>query len=294
LVLVNSQSVSSLRDAPIGVFDSGVGGLTVLRALQAELPGERFVYLGDTARLPYGTKSPETIVRYALQAAAYLLGQGIKCLVVACNTASAAALEVLRAQYPSLPIVGVVEPGAAAGCKASINGRMVVIATEGTVQGGAYQRAIGRIRADAEVIARACPLFVALAEEGWVDGPIVEAIARRYIGDLFAAEGAPDTLLLGCTHFPVLRKVLASVAGAKVTIVDSAATTAAAVAELLAARDLLAVGTSPAQSSVRFLATDGRERFTRVAAYFLERSIAPETVELIDPSFAGIAAPITT
>jgi glutamate racemase len=293
LVLGNSQSVTSLRDAPIGVFDSGVGGLTVLRALQATLPHERFVYLGDTARLPYGTKSPETIVRYSSQAAAYLMEQGIKCLVVACNTASAAALEVLRTLYPNLPIVGVVEPGAMAGCKASVNGRMVVIATEGTVKGGAYQRAIGRIRADATVIARACPLFVALAEEGWVQGPIVEAIARRYLGDLFEAEGAPDTLLLGCTHFPALREVLALVAGAKVTIVDSAATTAAAVAELLGQRDLLAAGVSPAQSSVRFLATDGRERFARVAAYFLERPIAPESVELIDPSFTGLMAPVS-
>lgn len=289
-MVVNAQSAGSLRDAPIGVFDSGVGGLTVLRALQATLPHERFVYLGDTARLPYGTKSPETIVRYSSQAAAYLMEQGIKCLVVACNTASAAALEVLRAEYPDLPIVGVVEPGAAAGCRASVNGRMVVLATEGTVKGGAYQRAIGRLRVDAEVIARACPLFVALAEEGWVDGPIVEAIARRYIGDLFDVADAPDTLLLGCTHFPVLRTVLATVAGTKVTIVDSAATTAAAVADLLALRDLLAGVASPFLLPVRFLATDGRERFARVAAYFLERPIAPEAVELIDPSFAGLTA----
>lgn len=287
MVLTNFQSATALRNAPIGVFDSGVGGLTVLRALQATLPGERFVYLGDTARLPYGTKSPETIVRYSSQAAAHLMEQGIKCLVVACNTASAAALDVLRAQYPNLPIVGVVEPGAVAGCKASVNGRMVVIATEGTVQGGAYQRAIARIRADAEVIARACPLFVALAEEGWVQGPIVEAIARRYIGDLFATEGTPDTLLLGCTHFPVLREVLASVVGKNVTIVDSADTTAAAVAGLLTEHELLATS-EPLVPSVRFLATDGRERFARVAAYFLGRPIAPQTVELIDPSFAGI------
>jgi len=286
-LLVVNELDQSLRAAPIGVFDSGVGGLTVLRALQTALPNERFVYLGDTARLPYGTKSPETIVRYSLQAAAYLVEQGIKSLVVACNTASAAALDALRAEFPSLPVVGVVEPGAVAGCKASLNGRIAVIATEGTVKGGAYQRAISRIRADAQVTALACPLFVALAEEGWTQGPIVEAIARRYVGDLFATGSAPDTLLLGCTHFPVLRAVLASVAGENVIIVDSAATTALAVAEMLRQRELLNAGSPVAQRSVRFLATDGRERFARVAAYFLERAIAPEAVELIDPAFTG-------
>jgi glutamate racemase len=289
LSIVNSQLVGSLAEAPIGVFDSGVGGLTVLRALQAQLPHEQFVYLGDTARLPYGTKSPETIIRYSLQAAAYLLQQGIKCLVIACNTASAAALEVLRLQYPQLPIVGVVEPGAAAGCKATLNGRIAVIATEGTVNGAAYQHAIGRIRADVQVVSRACPLFVSLAEEGWVNGPIVEAIARRYLGDLFAGEQSPDTLLLGCTHFPVLREVLASVVGSRVTIVDSAATTAAAVTDMLKQRELLAAVNSGLESRVRFLATDGRDRFARVAAYFLGQAIAPETVELIDPSFTVLS-----
>ncbi len=294
MVEMNFPLTVATRDLPVGVFDSGVGGLTVLRALQASLPGERFLYLGDTARLPYGTKSAATIIRYSLQAAAYLVQSGIKCLVVACNTASAAALDVLRARYPDLPIVGVVEPGAAAGCLASVNGRIVVIATEGTVQGGAYQRAIARIRADAVVVARACPLFVSLAEEGWMQGPIVEAIAKRYLDEVFAACPAPDTLLLGCTHFPVLRGALQSVLGASVTIVDSANTTAAAVATLLRERVLLAGSDAPGAPDVRFLATDGRERFARVAAYFLERPIAAESVELIDPGFtsARIDAPV--
>ncbi len=289
MAALNSPLAVAARDLPVGVFDSGVGGLTVLRALQASLPDERFLYLGDTARLPYGTKSAATIIRYSLQAAAYLVDSGIKCLVVACNTASAAALEVLRARYPELPIVGVVEPGAAAGCLASVNGRIVVIATEGTVLGGAYQRAIARMRADAVVVARACPLFVSLAEEGWVQGPIVEAIAMRYLEDVFAARPSPDTLLLGCTHFPVLRAALQSVLGGAVTIVDSADTTAAAVVTLLRGRSLLA-NTPVAQQlpEVRFLATDGRERFARVAAYFLDRPIAAATVELIDPGFAGV------
>ncbi len=281
--LSNGQSHAVMRELPIGVFDSGVGGLTVLRELQQRLPGERFLYLGDTARLPYGTKSAETIIRYSSQAAAYLLAQGIKCLVVACNTASAAALEVLRVRYPRIPIVGVVEPGAEAGCRASANGRIVVIATEGTVKGGAYQRAIARLRADADVLARACPLFVSLAEEGWVDGPIVESIIARYLGDVFKEADAPDTLLLGCTHFPVLRRAIAGVVGRGVTIVDSADTTAAAVVTLLAQRELLA---DSAGGGVRFLATDGQERFARVAAYFLDRKIEPAAVELIDPSLA--------
>lgn len=287
-----STQVISACNLPIGVFDSGVGGLTVLRSLQASLPQERFIYLGDTARLPYGTKSAETIVRYSLQAAAYLVSRGIKCLIVACNTASAAALEVLRDQYPDLPIVGVVEPGAAAGCRASLNGRIAVIATEGTVQGGAYQRAIARLRADVWVVARACPLFVPLAEEGWVDGPIVEAIARRYLTELFDVPQAPDTLLLGCTHFPVLRQALVTVVGDSVTIVDSADTTAAAVVRLLAEQGLYANGASVPQpaANVQFLATDGRERFARVAAHFLDRPIAAESVEVIDPGFAGLKA----
>jgi glutamate racemase len=279
------------RALPIGVFDSGVGGLTVLRALQRDLPDEAFLYLGDTARLPYGTKSADTIVRYSLQAAAFLVGRGIKCLVIACNTASATALQALRQRYPNLPIVGVVEPGAQAGCAASRNGRIVVVATEGTVQGGAYQRAIAALRPDAIVSARACPLFVSLAEEGWVSGPIVAAIAQRYLGELFSADAAPDTLLLGCTHFPVIRSTLQLVVGTGVTIVDSAETTAMALLALLRTQQLLRgrpVGNSA--PPVKFLATDGPERFARVAAYFLERRIAAESIELIDVGLTELGA----
>ncbi|HTE42564.1 MAG TPA: glutamate racemase, partial [Steroidobacteraceae bacterium] len=176
---MSSSHSNSAR--PIGVFDSGVGGLTVLRALQARLPNESFVYLGDTARLPYGTKSSASIERYALQAAAALVRYDIKCLVIACNTASAIALPVLRQRFAPLPVIGVVEPGADAGCRATRTGRIAVVATESTVRGGAYQAAIAARRADVQTIARACPLFVALAEEGLVDGPIVEAIAHRYL-----------------------------------------------------------------------------------------------------------------
>ncbi|MET0840864.1 MAG: glutamate racemase, partial [Methyloceanibacter sp.] len=215
---------------PIGVFDSGMGGLTVLKALTARLPNERFVYLGDTARLPYGTKSAETVQAYALQATRLLLDEGVKMLVVACNTASAVALGLLQEAFAPLPVVGVIEPGARAGVAATSNRRIAVIATEGTVRGGAYARAIRRLMSDAEVTQQPCGVFVALAEEGWIDGPVVAGVVQRYLDDIFVAgavEAHPDTLVLGCTHFPVLAPAIASVIGPAVTIVDSAATTAA-------------------------------------------------------------------
>ncbi len=265
---------------PIGVFDSGVGGLTVLRALRAALPAESFIYLGDTARLPYGTKSGHTVARYALQAADELVERGIKCLVVACNTASAAALPALQQRFPELPVTGVIEPGARAACAASRSGRIAVLATEGTVRGGAYAQAIARIRPQAQVTALACALFVALAEEGWTEGAVAAAAAERYLAPLRAA-GAPDTVVLGCTHFPVLRAVIASALGEGARIVDSAATTAAEVRARLTAGGLLRApgGADPA---VAFLATDAVSRFAAVGARFLGAPIDPQDVELVD------------
>ncbi|HVI01578.1 MAG TPA: glutamate racemase, partial [Enhygromyxa sp.] len=169
-----------MREQPIGVFDSGVGGLTVLDALRRHLPHEDFLYLGDTARLPYGSKSPETVRRYARQAAGKLVERGVKLLVIACNTASAVAVEDLRDAFAPLPVVGVIDPGADAACAASETGHVLVTGTEGTIRGGAYQRALLARRPQLRIEAIACPLFVALAEEGWVDGPIPEAVARRY------------------------------------------------------------------------------------------------------------------
>jgi glutamate racemase len=269
----------------IGVFDSGVGGLTVLRALRSALPDESFLYLGDTARLPYGTKSAHTVVRYALQAADVLVARDIKCLVVACNTASAAALHAMRERYEGLPVIGVIEPGARAACAASVSGRMAVLATESTVRGGAYQQAIARIRPEARVSAIACGLFVALAEEGWAEGAIAAQVAQRYLEPLRAGDGdRVDTLVLGCTHFPVLKSAIAAAAGAGVQIVDSAATTASTVRTALAQHSLLhgprdrAAG--PAQ--LRFLATDGIERFAAVGRRFLGSSLGAESVELVD------------
>jgi glutamate racemase len=264
---------------PIGVFDSGMGGLTVLRALRERLPHESFVYLGDTARLPYGTKSAGTVVRYAEQASLALVARGIKLLVVACNTASAVAIDHLAGALQPLPVVGVVEPGAEAACAASRRGRIVVIATEGTIRGGAYERAIARLRPDARVTARACPLFVALAEEGWTDGPIPEAIARAYLADAFAEDSAADCLVLGCTHFPVLVGALARVVGPTVALVDSAVTTAEHVAGLLAAHGIAA---EHGVGGVRLLATDGRDRFARVGGRFLGVDLDPAAIDLVD------------
>ena len=267
---------------PIGVFDSGVGGLTVLRALRQRLPHEQFIYLGDTARLPYGTKSGDSVLRYSIQAAQFLIKQDIKYLVVACNTASSVAVEPLRDRFAPVPVIGVIEPGSIAGCAASRSGHIAVLATEGTVRGGAYQRAIARLNPSARVAAQACSLFVALAEEGWTDGAIAEAIAHRYVDELFRGDPRIDTLLLGCTHFPVLAAALRAVVGASITIVDSAETTANAVeAELRDRRLLSAASHSPAPI---LQATDSPERFARVGSRFLGESFDPAQVELVDLS----------
>jgi glutamate racemase len=281
------MSLTVLRSAaslPIGVFDSGVGGLTVLRALRQHLPLERFTYLGDTARLPYGTKSGDSVLRYSMQAAQFLVGQDghprIKCLVIACNTASSVAVEPLRERFGPIPVIGVIEPGSAAACAASRSGHIAVLATEGTVRGGAYQKAIARLRPDARIAARACSLFVALAEEGWTEGSIVEAIAHRYLDGLFQEDPQLDTLLLGCTHFPVLREVLRAVIGQSIAIVDSAETTAKAVLAQL--RDRRLVGDAKASLAPTLQATDSPERFARVGSRFLGEPFAASQVDLVD------------
>jgi glutamate racemase len=265
---------------PIGVFDSGIGGLTVLRALMARLPGEDFLYLGDTARLPYGTKTAATVERYAQQAVYALVRRGVKAVVVACNTASAAALPALAAGNPGLPIIGVVGPGASAAVQATRTGRIGVIATEGTVRGGAYQREIQRLLPGAEVMAVAATLFVALAEEGWTEGDVVVAAAHRYLSPLFdTPAAAPDVLVLGCTHFPPLAAAISAVAGSAVRIVDSAATTAEALAQLLQEGQL---ASDERQGVCQFLVTDGEERFARVGPVFLGRAISPSEIERVN------------
>lgn len=264
----------------IGVFDSGIGGLTVLHALQDALPRERFIYLGDTARLPYGTKSAATVERYALRAAEHLVNADIKALVVACNTASAVALTALQQRFASLPVFGVVEPGAEAAVRASRSGHIAVIGTESTVRGGAYQRAILARRTDARVRARACSLLVSLAEEGWFEGEVVEAILRQYLGAWIGTSASgPDCLVLGCTHFPLLTKSLRRVLGESVAMVDSAATTAAAVREALTGLELLQTEGSGGR---HLTATDDAGRFARVGSAFLGEAVRPEDVEVVD------------
>ena len=274
---------------PIGLFDSGMGGLTVFKALAERLPHEDLLYLGDTARLPYGTKGRDTIIRYTLKAAQKLVDMGVKMLVIACNTATSAALEAVREQFAPLPVMGVVAPGAQAAAQASTNGHIVVVATEATIAGGAYQQAISRIRPEAIVTGRACTLFVPLAEEGWMSGPIVEGVASRYLADIFSpnckwdtgdTSAAPDTLLLGCTHFPMLQEALQNVVGPQVRIVDSAATTALRVAEELKATNLLREGNGPARYS--FLTTDNTARFARTGSLFLGRELGNGEVSLVD------------
>ena len=279
----------TISASPIGVFDSGVGGLTVLRALRAVLPERQFIYLGDMARLPYGTKSPESVARYSLQCAEALVARGIGCLVVACNTASASALGALRANYAHIPVIGVIEPGAAAAVAASRSGHVAVIGTEGTIGGGAYQKALQRVSAHVRVTSQACSLFVAMAEEGWVEGPIVEAVARRYLDPIFSAVAAPDTLVLGCTHFPVLAPAIRSILPSGVTIVDSAAAVAAvvwreavAIRQAVAPRERADVRSESVRGAVRWLATDGAQRFARVSGIFLGQALHADEIEIID------------
>jgi len=257
--------------ARIGIFDSGVGGLTVQRALLEALPGADTIYLGDTARLPYGTKSAATVTQYSLRSARVLEARGIDLLVVACNTASAVALPTLRAALP-VPVIGVVEPGARAAVKATSGGRIGVIGTAGTIGSGAYTAALRALRPDAVVMARACPLFVPLAEEGWTDpaDEVVRGVVRRYLAPLRAER--IDTLVLGCTHYPLLRAAIAAELPG-VTLVDSAETVAAEV------RGLLSIPPGRTASH-QFLVTDTPEKFLAVAGRFLGRPV--ESAEHVD------------
>lgn len=260
--------------AAIGIFDSGVGGLTVFRRVAEYMPAESIIYLGDTARVPYGTKSADTVIRYARTCAGLLLDRGVKMLVVACNTASAYALDALRNDI-DIPVLGVIEPGAAAAVKCSKNKRIGVIGTTGTVASNEYLTAIQCLAPDAQVFSKACPLFVPLAEEGWTDGEVPQRVAQAYLGVL--AEQAIDTLVLGCTHYPLLKKVIAETMGESVALVDSAEATA------LVVRDVLdAIGNADDDRAPvhRFLVSDAPENFARVGRRFLGYDI--DNVEWVD------------
>lgn len=256
----------------IGVFDSGFGGLTVLRELLKVLPGTDYLYFGDTARLPYGSKSAHTVAKYAISSTRFLEQQGAEMLVIACNTATALALNEIRAAS-KVPVIGVVEPGAEAAARLSKSGKAAVIATEATIASHAYQKALAERRIAATE--KACPLLVPLVEEGWVEHPVTEQVAHVYLDEIFqdGARGA-DVLLLGCTHYPLIRPLLRRVAPPQVHIVDSAESTAHAVAQQVKDRESVKTG------RLRCFATDSVEKFRRLGGRFLGREL--DEVELID------------
>ena len=277
-----------LRNQPIGIFDSGVGGLTVYRALHEKLPNERFVYLGDTARVPYGTKSLATVERYAIENSQFLASVGIKLLVVACNTASALALPAIR-RAVGVNVVGVIGPGArkavAITTENQIKPKIGVIATEATVASRAYSEAINKIYDEAEIVETACPLFVPLAEENWTREPETFSIARKYLKNI--VEKKVDALVLGCTHYPILREVIQQTVGERVILIDSGEATAEEVKQLLESKNLTN-DNSPICESTRllcddldhFYVTDAADRFARVAERFL--GAKPAKLEAIE------------
>lgn len=266
---------------PIGVFDSGMGGLTVLDALTHLMPNENYIYLGDTARLPYGTKSKETVSLYAHNASAHLIDRGIKLLVVACNTASSVALDTLRKQFAPIPVIGVIEPGAKTALELLDSGPIVVIATEGTVQSKAYSQAILKSDPLRQVIEWPCSLLVALAEEGWHQGPIVEDILNKMLDQVLAqiAQYPQAALLLGCTHFPVLKPAIEKVVNENTMVIDSALSVAKAVFQLLDRADSLNPQSS--KGNIQYLVTDGIERFQRVGKFFLNPKNRIDLLEMI-------------
>ncbi len=263
---------------PIGVFDSGIGGLTAVRELFRRLPHESIVYFGDTARLPYGNKSRETVTRFALEISAFLVRRDVKCLVVACASASSHALDELRARF-TLPIVGVIEPAARAAVAASPGGRIGVVGTLATVGSGAFPHAVQALAPGAGVRLRACPLFVPLVEEGWLDHPVTRLVAEEYLAELRAAQ--LESLILGCTHYPLIAPLIGELMGPGVTLVDSGAEAARATVDLLAGRGLLAPVPAPGDGPRHhfYLSDEPRRRsFARVAESFLGRPLPQVTV----------------
>jgi glutamate racemase len=254
------------KNAAIGVFDSGIGGLTVARELMRQLPKERLIYLGDTARTPYGNKSPENLVRFALETGGFLAAQGVKLLVVACNTSSAYSLPALRKRL-KIPVVGVILAGARAAVGRRHGQRIGVIGTSATVRSGAYQKAIHALEPSAKVLAQACPLFVPLVEEGWASDAVAAQVAERYLRPLKSQ--SVDTVVLGCTHYPLLKTVLRRALGPKIALVDSARETAHEVSELLQATGLGSRRGRAAFSSHQFYVTDLPEQFSALGTRFL-------------------------
>ena len=269
--------MSDAKSSPIGVFDSGIGGLTVVAEIMRQLPNEEIVYFGDTARLPYGPKSNETVTQFAVQDAEFLLEHGVKNVVVACNTASSIAIEALSSRY-EVPVIGVIEPGALAAVSSTLTGKVGVIGTEGTIASGAYRRAITRLDRDIEVVETSCPLFVPLAEEGWTDREVTLVIAHEYLTPL--RDAAVDVLVLGCTHYPILKATIAKVFGPSVKLIDSAEETAKEVGERLEDLDLKRLGGD--QPEHKFFVSDVPHRFREQAERFLGAPLPDVSVVTVD------------
>lgn len=272
-------------DNPIGIFDSGVGGLTVMRAIADRLPKENLLYLGDTARVPYGNRGPDTIRRYALNATRFLVERDIKALVIACNTATAYALPVLAEAYPNIPVIGVVSPVAELSARISKTRSIAVLGTRGTVNSRCYDEALQGYSPDIHVASRACPLLVPLAEENWTSGPIVDGVLESYLAEL---KDLPiDVLILGCTHYPILREAIEAVAqrlwNHDVAILDSASATAMALEHILESREIARVSKEPRE--LHFFATDDPRNFATTAVTFFGDELANvEHVDIIDTS----------
>lgn len=265
--------MSDLR--PIGIFDSGIGGLTVVREVFQQLPAESVVYFGDTARVPYGTKSAQSVQRFAIQDAMFLMQHDVKMIIVACHTASAIALDLLIRQF-HLPILGVTEPGVEAALKKTSNYKIGVIGTRGTIHSRAYDRYIHLIQPEASLLTRACPLFVPLAEEGWLDTPVTEQIAQIYLEPMRKA--GMDTLILGCTHYPLLKPVIHRIMGPAVQLIDSAEETIRVVQQILIDKQIDNQGNK--KPDHRFFVSDIPDQFQKIGERFLGRSL--QTVEQVD------------
>ncbi len=266
---------NDIKNAPIGVFDSGIGGLTVAKELIKTLPGEDIIYLGDTARVPYGTKSGRTVIAYSHSNTEFLISKGVKLLVVACNTASSVSIPSLREEF-DIPVIGVIEPGAKKAVSVTRTKKIGVIGTPSTINSSAYKKAIEKIDPSIEVISRPCPLFVPLADEGWTEGEIIERIAEQYLTPI--KETGIDVLVLGCTHYPLLKNTIQKIMGSDITLVDSAQETASQVKDILTNKDLL--NDSGSKSNREFYLTDVSDTFLSVAGRFLGEKI--DKIEMVD------------
>ena len=262
--------MQNYKELPIGVFDSGVGGLTVVKEILNNLPNEKIIYFGDTARVPYGNKSPETIIRYSKQISEFLVSQDVKAIVIACNTASAMALDAVR-ESVDIPVIGVVRPGTDAAIKATDNHRIGVIGTEGTIRSGIYARYIKEEDAEAVVFDKACPLFVNLVEEGMIDDPVTVIMIHRYLDEL-VKEHDIDTLILGCTHYPLLQEVIRREIGGRVKLVNPAYETACSLKRLLEEKEIASV-TAPDAKAHKFYVSDAAEKFRHFAENILSLNI---------------------